>query len=637
MIQLKHALNSRRPTIAKLPPEILAEVFLHHAVIVQHERVALHEERGGAEIHKSFYEWTNVTQVCHHWRNVALKCPHLWTWLAFEERVHSDFTDMIAQRSRKLPLTVILTINSQTMHCDVCLDMDGQYQYPDAACWMLNQKLPRVRELAVFVDREVDRQFAVGDMWGPLVEDSAPMLEDLRIEAIDSTRYRQGASDPAELDVRDGLFNGKTPKLRSLALGGVGIRFANPLFCSSLRTLKISDCQCWQPNAEPDFRAWLHALKRLPRLEVLEVDRSIPSADAGIEYQPVPLPKLKFLHLATTVAAFADHMKYVKLPCSTAVRFSCSDANLLEEVRMSSLRDAISSLFRQMSIYRVSYGTIHPERHSLGHSQLDQFPSCQLWATEEPAPTTDPASSQLSPEGAPPRLTFDSKVDTLNVVLIFSAVDLSRVHTIHVADFASGAEWLHVLKSAPNATILYAHGMAAFGLPSILAGGISDDVDPDPVLNLIQTRDPWFWAAFNTVDTSATPPGADGDEDRIMADATPGADPGLGSNAPLFPSLDTLKFVSLDFLPAAGATVNAHRAIDKDLLAFKQRELEYGFNVETLVKSLHMRRVQGAADIATVDFVDGLCGDMTQLAPLIATVAEVKWDGERMDTASLVS
>ena len=594
---------------------------------MQHERITLHEERGGAEIHKSFYEWTNVTQVCHHWREVALKCPHLWTWLAFEEHIHSDFTDMIAERSLKFPLTVIFTINSQTMHCDVCLDMDGQYQYPHTACWMLNQKLPRVRELVVFVDREVDRTFAVVDIWDPLVK-AAPILEDLRIEAIDSTRYKRGTSDLAELDVRDGLFDGKTPKLRSLALGGVGIRFANPLFCSTLRTLKISDCQCWQPNAEPDFNAWLLVLKRLARLEVLEIDWSIPSADAEIEYQPAPLPKLKYLHLATTVAAFANHMKYVMLPRSTAVRFSCTDDNLLDEVQMSSLRDATSSLFQQMSIYRVSYGTIYPERHGPSNSQLHQFPSCQLWATE--GSETEPsyaslASSRLPPEGAPPRLMFDSKIDTLNLVpLIFGAVDLLRVHTIHVADFTSGTEWAHVLKGAPNVTTLYAHGMAAFGLPSTLAGGIPNDASLDPVR-----------AAFNVADTSAILPRADEDEDQIMADATSEVDPSPGS-APLFPSLRTLKFVSLDFLMAANAIPDVHHATHKDRVALEQREDEYGFNVEALVKSLRMRRAQGAADIA-VDFVDGLCGDMAQLAPLIATVAEVKWDGKRVDPASHVS
>ncbi|PIL36905.1 hypothetical protein GSI_00595 [Ganoderma sinense ZZ0214-1] len=639
VIQLKHALNSRRPTIAKLPPEVLAEIFLHQATIVQQERVTLHEEQGGAEIHKSFYEWTNVTQVCHHWRDVALQCPRLWTWLAFEEHVSSHLTDIIAERSHDLPLTVVLTINSQMMHCDVCLDPDGQCQYPDMAFWMVNQKLPRIRELMIFIDREVDRMWAVGNIWDPVVEDPAPLLENLRIEAGQSTRYTQeDSSRPAELAVRKGLFAGQTPKLRSLTLGGVGVRFTNPLFCSTLRTLKIEDCQCWRPNAQPDFNAWLLVLKRLTRLEVLEVDWSIASANGEIEYQPVSVPKLKHLHMETTVAAFADHMKYVKLPRGAAVRFSCTDANLLDQVRMTSLREATSSLFEQMSISCVSYGTIYPRHEGPGDSQLVRFPSCQLWATEgsniKPS-DVGPASSPLPLEGTPPRLTFDCGLDTLNVPLIFGTVDLSRVHTVHVAHFPSGNEWARVLKNAPNVITLYAHGIAAFGLPVILAGGIPDDLNLDFLSGpSIEAPDQWFWATSSPVDTDAIVPD---DDDRDGDQGTLDAPSEEGSTVALFPLLHTLKFVSVDFLLVADAAADAHRVTGGDLLAFEERGLVYGFDVEVLVASLRIRQAQGAADIACVDFIDGLCGDMAQLACLVATVPEVRWDGKRVDSASLSS
>ncbi|KAI1789049.1 hypothetical protein LXA43DRAFT_602147 [Ganoderma leucocontextum] len=644
VIQLKQALNLQRPTIAKVPPEILAEIFLHQAAIVRGERVALHEDQGGAEIHRSFYEWTNVTQVCHHWRDVALKCPRLWTWLAFEEHVQSQFTDMIAERSHKLPLTVVLTINSQMMHCEVCLDPDGQYQYPDIALWMVNKKLPRIHELAIFIDREIDRTFAVGDIWDPVVNDPAPILEDLQIEAGHSTRYTQETSDhPAELVVRNGLFGGRTPKLRSLTVGGVGIHFANPLFCSTLRRLKISDCQCLPHDTHPDkFNAWLLALERLTSLEVLEVDWSIPAADAELHYQLVSVRKLKHLHLATTIGVFTDHMGYVRLPRSAAVRFSCTDANLFDDARMSSLRAAASFLFRRMSVYRVSYGMIHPERDGPGDTQLEQLPSCQLWATLESSTKLDNAGATSSPiptEGAPPRFTFSGALGTRYLPVIFGAVDLSRVHTIHVTDFASGDEWVRVLKNAPNVTTLYAHGMAAFGIPAILASGVPGDVD----LTLgspIEANDEWFWAAFMVNDgTNALLPDGDGDGDQVMTDATSVEQPTQTKTAPLFPSLRTLKFVSVDFLLAADAAADTRRVTEDDLLAFEERGLEYGFDVEALVKSLRTRRAQGAADIASVEFrvAHGLCGDMAQLMSLVATVPEVKWDGVRLDSASLSS
>lgn len=601
---------------------------MHQAAIVQRDRIALHKEPGGAETHKSFYEWTRVAQVCHHWRDVALQCPRLWTWLAFEEHVSSRLTDTIAGRSHELPLTIVLAIDSLMMHCEVCLDPDRQCQYPGIAFWMVNQKLPRVRHLMIFIDREMDRIFGtVLDIWDPILETPAPLLEKLRIEATGSTRHTQeDSSEPAELNVRRGLFADQTPRLRSLTLGGVGVRFTNPLFCSTLRRLKIEDCQCWRPNTQPDFNAWLLTLKRLTHLEDLEVDWSIPSANEEIEYQPISAPKLKRLHLKTTVAMFADHMKYVKLPRSAAVHFSCTDANLLDQARMSSLRNAMSSLFDQMSVYCVSYGTIHPQRNDPGDSQLVQSPSCQFWGSDKSSikPSTEsPTSPPSPPQGPPPRLTFDSKLNTLDIPLIFAVIDLSNVHTVHVADFPSGNEWARVLKNASNVTTLYAHGVAAFGLPAVLAGGVTDNPNPEFLSGgPMEPPDRWFWTAFNANDGK-------GDEDRGTWNA-PSAEERTAS---LFPSLRALTFISVDFLLAA----DAHRVTDDDLLAFNERGVEYGFAVETLVKSLRVRRAQGAGDITSVEFVNCLCPDMAQLASLVVTVPEVKWDGKRVNPASLSS
>ncbi|KAM5534905.1 hypothetical protein V8D89_011460 [Ganoderma adspersum] len=584
IIRLKQALNSQRPTIAKLPPEILAEIFLHQAAVAQRERVVLHEEKGGAEIHKSFYEWTNVAQVCHHWRDVALQCPH----------VSSRLTDTIAERSHQLPLTIVLAIDSLMTHCEVCLDPDGQCQYPDTAFWMVNQKLPRVRDLVILIDREMDRMFGtVLDIWDPILETPAQLLENLRIEATGPTRYTQEDSNkPAELN---------TPKLHLLTFGGVGVRFTNPLFCSTLRRLKIEECQCWRPSTQPDFNAWLLALKRLTHLEVLEVDWSIPSANGEIEYQPVSVPKLKYLHLKTTVAVFLDHM-------NAAVRFSCADANLLDQARISSFHEATSSLFERLSVYCVSPGD----------SQL-------LWGSDKSSvkpSTKGPTSPPSPPKGPPPRLTFDSKLDTLDIPLIFGALDLSHVHTIHVADFPSGNEWARVLKNALNVTALYAHGMAALGLPAILAGGIANDLNLE--------------TAFSAIDTNAILPNdCQVDEDRGTPDAP--SEEGSTASESLFPSLRALTFISVDFLLAASAARDAHRVTNGDLLAFEERGLEYGFDVEALVESLRMRQAQGAADINCVEFVNCLCADMAQLASLVVTVPEVKWDGKRVVPASFSS
>ena len=122
--QLKRLLNSRRCISRKLPPEILAEVFLFQAVILRAERIAQHLEEGSAATHRSFYKWINVAQVCHHWREVALNCAALWTWFAFEEHIADSFLNLLNDRTRDLPVTVVLTINPPKQRCDACIDIN---------------------------------------------------------------------------------------------------------------------------------------------------------------------------------------------------------------------------------------------------------------------------------------------------------------------------------------------------------------------------------------------------------------------------------------------------------------------------------------------------------------------------------
>ena len=84
--ELRFRENTTNP-IARLPPEILGYIFLWHVAIEQK-----FSWRWGGE---DYYRWMRVTHVCHHWREVALNTPRLWTnifvvfTIGLEDRINS--------------------------------------------------------------------------------------------------------------------------------------------------------------------------------------------------------------------------------------------------------------------------------------------------------------------------------------------------------------------------------------------------------------------------------------------------------------------------------------------------------------------------------------------------------------------
>ncbi|KDQ51403.1 hypothetical protein JAAARDRAFT_140488, partial [Jaapia argillacea MUCL 33604] len=85
--------NSLVP-ISRLPPEVLASIFVQH--VAQNDlRSPLLSSGCSADW------WIAVTHVCKHWREVALATPMLWCSLPFQR---SDLVPEMIVRSRMAPL-----------------------------------------------------------------------------------------------------------------------------------------------------------------------------------------------------------------------------------------------------------------------------------------------------------------------------------------------------------------------------------------------------------------------------------------------------------------------------------------------------------------------------------------------------
>jgi len=83
--------------IFRLPPEILAEIFVQGARY-HHERCLSRTD---------VPEWVNVSYVCRQWRNIALHCPTLWGYLFLQSQ---QWTETLLARSKQVPLNISVGI-----------------------------------------------------------------------------------------------------------------------------------------------------------------------------------------------------------------------------------------------------------------------------------------------------------------------------------------------------------------------------------------------------------------------------------------------------------------------------------------------------------------------------------------------
>ncbi|RDX53614.1 hypothetical protein OH76DRAFT_1136218 [Lentinus brumalis] len=605
--QLKSLLNIRLP-IAKLPPEILSEVFLNQAAMLRQERVELHttSTAGDLDIHKSFYQWLNVSHVCRHWREVAHNCANLWTWAAFEERVRESFIDDILRRAVKLPLTYVHTINAAG-HCPSCISMDGFYGAGYSGLDFLVKWIPRIRDLSIYIERD-----DFENMWKRLEEPDAPILEKLRIEAVGSARIRREAL-VATVTLEDAAFQTQLPSLHSLTLKEIQFDLMHTLLHTSpsLRHLEITSCVCGKDEDLPLFGDFLQVLHDMPNLETLTLDWSLEDMEAEGRYRIPPLPHLRLLRLSSRPGFLVTLIRYLDIPGkpATTVHYEYTEDDFIEDddgldVVEAALKASLLSLFKQRSPSTIAYGA----RSSTSPADDQVFTSCRIWASDLSAAVDKPqhppsGDSGLELDNVPPRLIYDdAKSDRFSVIPaedVARRLDLSNVHTVHLTEWddeASDLSWDRWLEDAFTASTLRLTGTAVRGLKAMFADGLGRDAAMDPT----------------EVD--------DGDNAGSVGSGQI-ARGGPSASRVIFPNLRVLQFVDVKLCYNSH---NQDRWLDPDLL----------------VAGLSLRRQYRAPDLLRVEFKGCRSTDeeLMKLLPLLteSLVSELRWDGRplRLPTPS---
>ncbi|KAF7360647.1 F-box domain-containing protein [Mycena venus] len=214
-------------SIANTPTEVLLQIF--------HLAVAVNPLQLGSGTAVAF----PISQVCHHWRHVALDSPALWDDVRFPRRAYKQDTPMLDEllaRSRTRPLSVVFSYSE--LQGGQMIDFSPFFNKIKDVChriWAIYAKLPRyaMLQFSEILGHEIFPLLArlhivQDDDLTPVAVtfENAPALAVLYVENITLCRNR---SRSPRLDAQSQFVNISAPvmdRLHSLTI----IRSPPPIF-----------------------------------------------------------------------------------------------------------------------------------------------------------------------------------------------------------------------------------------------------------------------------------------------------------------------------------------------------------------------------------------------------------------------
>ncbi len=405
IINLKRRLNTLT-LLAGLPTEILSEIFLHLA-------------RDSYENQQQFtypsYPLRSLTWICHSWREVALNSPRLWSYIVL---THRRFVSEFLARSKSAPLWITAAL---------LLCGDEKFKIFEEVLHGESQRLTELR------------------LSGPLRTlldacqklESATLLETLVLTSSADTL------DPTHIPHT--VFSLSLPHLRAVEIRRLGISWDHPIFSANLTRLVIHG----RPIAQDligTFECFLSVLERMPDLQVLDLEETIPPLPAGnTESLPpvsrkVALPHLRHISLVSTHLECANLLNHLTLPKDVRLHLvgRCSKAHrqdLIEVVKEHLSRSLPLQTLRFQGIF-FPYGL---------NEVLNGWRT--LVDLDEVVFSAEPLSSHLHlnvPRGA---------LDLMSNTTVFA-----NIQRLDVGPGLNNSEWELLFMGIPNIRILSLRG-----------------------------------------------------------------------------------------------------------------------------------------------------------------------------------
>ena len=276
--------------ISALPPELLARIFRFHALV---EPPWPGRQNLG---------WIRVTHVCRQWRQVALDDSSLWaTFTGYWPSAELMSESLV--RARNAPL-----------------DIDFEFA---TSLQSLSKFIPhishirelRLRNLSPHHSQGIQEIFALD---APILEHFELALDPGSYFPVMFITYRELAGTT--------LFNGRTPKLRTLSLTQISIPWSL-IPRGQLTQLEITlfeEMSTADISPTVDLNQLIDLLINSPELEDLVLEFCLTSMLFQVTHeQPIHLPRLSRLRLSGSTFNVTNLLSLLRLPSSATLCLHC--------------------------------------------------------------------------------------------------------------------------------------------------------------------------------------------------------------------------------------------------------------------------------------------------------------------------
>ncbi|KAJ3528991.1 hypothetical protein NM688_g7918 [Phlebia brevispora] len=436
---------NRSTLVARLPVELLRQIFIHFTVDFWKDNLYIGTRRAGP-----WYSRMAIAHVCHDWREVAMGIPYLWTWIRSHD-CHPSYwraADFAISHSGSLPLIVVFECGTRQCFTRIL------------------GELPRIFSLHLMVsDGTCDYLEALSSE-----NLEAPMLEELSLDLQLNHRL-----------VIPKLSTMELPRLRSLSVKGASVRHLPNLVRTTLTSLTVHKLKY------RDLTSLLDVLSSVPALQDLDVrllwEHLHETAPDFAPAKVAALPSLSTLHVVDGNAGtgIISLLTGITFPSSCkpnlhAFGIECSrgHATLLMQTldvkSSTNARGRLSSTSRPHTVALSEYGdSNHPQSLQLYLGVWDDRPSVDILLHR----------SQWSRS---PGTSFSLRASP-NIMLldILPNIDLSGVSCIYIHAYLEKTHWHKLSQAAPLLDTLYigrnqpATSLDAFQDAMAFAESLSDD------------------------------------------------------------------------------------------------------------------------------------------------------------------
>ena len=417
--------------ISRLPSELLASIFILYADdSYRASRPRLSSLNAP--------DWVNVSYVCRHWRNIALKCPTLWSFISMT--MSPRWTEVLLARSKHTPLKIYFKISRE-----------DNLWWPKFVKKLMDhvERIQEFRLLFLCWDTEAHRISSK-------LFSRASRLQFLEME-LSMNHYRTGWG--SDINVPAPWHSFKLDGLTSLTLDGFPFSFQLDVV---------------------EFQAMLSHMRGLTQLHLDSVLASPRHGISGTEFSSslkVDLPCLSHLLIIERLSAVNAFLSGVNVPARTKITLECRSEDSFDHyTQFFSILAQHYSKDRGLDVPTIRSMVMNPEEVYIVFSASE----CYRHPPHSAAPLKWDLSIPVNLKivvrvSVLCRLSGKLKSESLIASNICSVMPLTHVQRLHVIDPPFCAEfWSEMLGYLPGLRSLKLGGGLMPDLASALRSRTAD-------------------------------------------------------------------------------------------------------------------------------------------------------------------